>query len=86
MIKSFTHKPLFHFLIIALFSLIAYSNTFNVPFHFDDKKVIVENSIIKDLGYFTSPSKAKEFKEHYGYHTFKSRYVGYLTFALNYKV
>ncbi|HDH34797.1 MAG TPA: tetratricopeptide repeat protein [Nitrospirae bacterium] len=86
MIKNLIHKPLFHFLIIALFSLIAYSNTFNVPFHFDDKKVIVENSIIKDLGYFTSPSKAKEFKEHYGYHTFKSRYVGYLTFALNYKV
>ena len=86
MIKSLIHKPLFHFLIIALFSLIAYSNTFNVPFQFDDEGVIAKNSIIKDLGYFTSPSKAKEFKEHYGYHTFKSRYIGYLTFALNYKV
>ena len=86
MIKSLIHKPLFHFLIIALFSLIAYSNTFNIPFQFDDEAVIAENPIIKDLGYFTSPSKAKEFKEHYGYHTFKSRYVGYLTFALNYRM
>ena len=86
MIKSLIHKPLFHFLIIALFSLAAYSNTFDVPFQYDDEKVIVKNPIVTDIEYFTSPSKAEAVGGHFGYHTFRSRYIGYLTFALNYKV
>ena len=86
MIKGLLHKPLFHFLIIALFGLIAYSNTFDVPFQYDDKKVIVDNAIVKDLDFFSSPSKAEAIGGHFGYHTFKSRYIGYLTFGLNYKI
>ncbi len=84
--KSILNKTIVHFFIIAILSLIAYSNTFKVPFLFDDDKVIVTNPIIKDLKYFTDPSKAKIFKGHFGYHTFRSRYIGYLTFALNYKL
>jgi tetratricopeptide (TPR) repeat protein len=85
------NKPLFqktftHLVLIILLSLIAYSNTFHVPFHFDDKPVIVENPIIKDFQYFTSPSKAKVFTEHFRYDTLRRRYIGYLTFALNYSI
>jgi Tfp pilus assembly protein PilF len=83
--KSLFQKTFAHLILIAILGLIAYSNTFHVPFHFDDMSVIVENPLIKDLKYFIQPSLAKAFKEHFGYHTFRSRYVGYLTFALNYK-
>jgi tetratricopeptide (TPR) repeat protein len=47
--------------------------------------VIVENPIIKDLKYFTAPSEAERFRDHFGHFMFKNRYVGYLTFALNYR-
>jgi tetratricopeptide (TPR) repeat protein len=66
--------------------IIAYSNTLHIPFHFDDIGVIVDNPLIKDLQYFVEPSKASDFKGTFGYHTFKTRYIVYLTFALNYKV
>jgi tetratricopeptide (TPR) repeat protein len=86
MVKGFLHKPLIHILLITAIVFIGYSHTFSVPFHLDDKPVIVENPIIKDLRYFTEPLRAKVFKEHFGYHTFRSRYIGYLTFALNYRI
>ncbi len=79
-------RPLFHALLIILLGLIAYSNTFHVPFLLDDKDVIVENPIVKDLNIFAEPSKATAFKGHFEYHNLKTRYIGYLTFALNYKL
>jgi tetratricopeptide (TPR) repeat protein len=71
------------FMAIILFGLLAYSNTLNVPFVFDDRQNIAENPAIKDFGYFLEPSKLKN---HPKYNLFKSRYVGYLTFALNYRL
>ncbi len=65
-------------LLIAIVGLIAYSNTFDVPFQFDDHGNIVDNSLMHDLGSFISSEKF------YDYNT--RRYVGYLTFALNYRV
>jgi hypothetical protein len=84
--KCILHRSLLPIVLTVLLSLFAYSNTFRVPFQFDDKPVIVENPIIKDLRYFATPSEAKVFTEHFGYHTFRSRYIGYLTFALNYRL
>ena len=84
--KNILNRTIFHLCLIVVFSLIAYSNTFESPFHFDDEPVIVQNPIIKDLHYFTQPSSAKDFKGHFEYNTFKIRYIGYLTFALNYKL
>jgi tetratricopeptide (TPR) repeat protein len=86
MTKDFLKRPIVHVLLVIILSLIAYSNTFHVPFQFDDKFVIVKNPIIKDLQYFTEPSKAELFKGHFEYNTFKRRYIGYLTFALNYRI
>jgi tetratricopeptide (TPR) repeat protein len=84
--KSLFQQTLVHLILIALLGLIVYSNTFHVPFHFDDKYVIVKNPIIKDLQYFTEPSKAKVFKGHFEYNALKRRYIGYLTFALNHRL
>ncbi|GBE38312.1 MAG TPA: tetratricopeptide repeat protein [Nitrospirae bacterium] len=78
-------RPFLHILLIIFLSLVAYSNTFHSPFQFDDMPGIVDNPIIKDLQLFVKPSKAEVFDEYLEYNTFKSRYVSYLTFALNYK-
>ena len=63
---------------------IVYSNTLEAPFVFDDKLVIVENPIVRDFGYMVNPSKAKVHKGHFEYESFSRRYIGYLTFAINY--
>ena len=55
-----------HRLIIFVMSYV-YSNTLEAPFVFDDKFVIVENPIVKDLAYFGSPSEAKVHKGHFEY-------------------
>jgi len=70
-------------LIITIISIV-YSNTLEAPFVFDDKFVIVENPIVKDLGYMVNPSEAKVHKGHFEYESFRHRYIGYLTFAINY--
>ena len=70
----FIQKPVVHLLIILVVGFLVYSNTFYVPFLFDDEFVVVENSGIKDLGDFI------------GGFLSGNRSFGYLTFALNYKL
>ena len=79
-------KPLFHFVLITAICLTVYSNTLNAPFHFDDNAVIIENPIVKDLGFMVNPSEAKFHEGLFKYELFRRRYVGYLTFALNYRM
>ncbi|MBI4690000.1 MAG: hypothetical protein HY754_07005, partial [Nitrospirae bacterium] len=67
-------KRAFHILLIAIIGLLAYSNTFKVPFQLDDVPLIVNDPIIYDFNFLNL------------YKTVKSRYIGYLTFALNYKL
>ena len=50
--KSLFRRPLLHILIIVIICLLSYSNTFDVPFHFDDKPNIVDNAKIKDINNF----------------------------------
>jgi tetratricopeptide (TPR) repeat protein len=54
-----------------------------VPFQFDDAPNIWGNPIVKDLGYFAHPDRAAGFTR---YEALRMRYVGYLTFALNYRL
>lgn len=75
-----------HLGIIALLCGFAYSNTFNVPFVFDDKPNIINNPIIRNLSYYTHPGEARKFSGFAEYPVFRSRYVGSLTFALNYAI
>jgi tetratricopeptide (TPR) repeat protein len=67
-------KPLLHVLLIVFLGLAVYSNTFDVPFLFDDKTNIVNNPIIKS----DVPPDALLL--------FKTRFVGNITFALNYSL
>jgi len=62
--------PLIHIACILLCGLLAYANTFSVPFVFDDNGSIVENYLIKDPANLWPPSGM--------------RWFGLLSFALNY--
>jgi tetratricopeptide (TPR) repeat protein len=77
------NKSFIHLVIIAALGIIVYSNTFDVPFQFDDIDLIEKNAIIRNLGYFLEPSEAEDLTY---YSAFKHRYISYLTFALNYRL
>lgn len=83
MVYSFREQSPYHILLIAIIGLLAYSNTFTVPFHFDDTPNIVENPIIKDLRYFAAPASLKGLQS---YDALKNRFIGYFSFALNYQL
>lgn len=71
-------KAFYHLLFVVVAGLIAYSNTFSVPFQFDDVGNIVENPVIQNLDNFTSSTKGYEYNPR--------RVIGYLTFAVNYHI
>jgi protein O-mannosyl-transferase len=71
-------KTFNHVLLIAAFGFLAYSNTFHIPFQWDDNPQIVENRLIKNIDNFISNTS--------GYDYNPRRFIGYLTFALNYYV
>jgi len=60
--------------LIIVIGAVAYSNTFQSSFHFDDETSIVNNPAIRNLG---------DLKAVFGYS--ETRFVTYLTFALNYR-
>lgn len=72
-----------HLTLIGLLGLLAYCNTFHAPFQWDESAFISNNPIVKDMGYFLDLSRAKSFEF---YDAVRNRYVGYLTFALNYRL
>jgi len=78
-LSSLFRKTPFHLALIAILGLLAYSNTFNVPFQWDETDLIANNSAIKDLSNF-APANLEKLG------SFNRRYIGYLTFALNYKL
>ena len=85
-VANIISKPICHLLLVILLGVIGYANTLNVPFQFDDIPDIVLNPIVKNLDYYRFPSKAKaDFKDSEQYLLFVNRYVGNLTFTLNYK-
>ena len=59
-------------LVIAVATALAYSNTFDASFHFDDGPSIVANESLRDLRRLWPPSG--------------NRWLGYLSFALNYRL
>jgi tetratricopeptide (TPR) repeat protein len=82
-----------HLSLIVILGLLAYSNTFNASFQYDDFHTIVDNSLVRDLGSFLDPSGIREhFISAVGaddptgtlYPHFRNRAIGYLSFALNY--
>ena len=69
------NKPVIHLLMIVLLGFLAYSNTFQSPFQWDESIFIAGNPIVKDLGFFAEPSRAAGLPVYDG---FRSRYLGYL--------
>jgi protein O-mannosyl-transferase len=69
-------RPVVAILLILLAGVIAYANTFHVPFMLDDQSSIVKNVVIRNLTNFYTNRTGFEFTP--------SRYVAYLSFALNY--
>ena len=64
-------NPLVHGALIIMLSLAAYSNTFHVPFQFDDPRSISDVPFVRDIHQFPNPLMLQ-------------RAVGFFTFALNY--
>lgn len=73
----------FQIALIVVVGIVVYSNTISAPFQWDDRDFITNNPIIRDMGYFLDTSRASD---HYVYMSLRNRYVGYLSFALNYKL
>jgi tetratricopeptide (TPR) repeat protein len=72
-----------HLILIIFLGLFSYMNTFHAPFQWDDAQNIIDNPVVRDMGYFADPSRAEGLDK---YKAFRSRYIGYLSFALNYKI
>ena len=79
----FLNRPFLHCALICAIGLIIYSNTFSVPFQWDEVGHIQGNPIVKNLHYFSEPSSAKELPY---YDAFVQRYISYLSFAIDYKI
>ena len=76
-----------HVCIVVCLGLLIYSNTFHAPFLLDDEPNIIENPATRDLSYFQEPSKIMRAPVHQAIKDiFQNRYIGYLTFALNFKI
>lgn len=69
--QPFLTRPLPALLLLALLATLIYSNTFSIPFYFDDYRNIVDNPRVKDLSNFLDFSSG-------------TRDIGFLSFALNY--
>ncbi len=68
--------------IIVLLTAACYINTLDSPFYLDDKSGIIGNQFVHDLKYFADPAQAEGLK---GHQSLNRRYVGFLSFALNYR-
>jgi Tfp pilus assembly protein PilF len=74
-----------HLILILLLGFLAYSNTFGVPFQFDDEDYIETNIFVTQPGKIFSPlSTASRLPEGNVRLTVFTRYLGHLSFALNY--
>ena len=74
----FLKKPVFAGLLILASGVLAYSNSFQVPFTFDDHSSIVGNAVLRNLGNYLASAT--------GYQQYPMRFVCYLTFALNHRL
>src|SRR3990167_30513 len=68
--RSVLKRQLVALLLLVVAAAGVFSNTFSVPFQFDDESNIIDNPIVHNFSYFLNFSG--------------TRYVGFLTFAFNY--
>ncbi len=84
-------NKIFVFTLISVTGLLAYSNTFTVPFQFDDDGYIVNNPIIRSFHYFLHPTEITTLNQQSPTafplglrYAFMTRFLGYFSLALNY--
>jgi tetratricopeptide (TPR) repeat protein len=77
-IENFLRRPVIWILLIIIIGFFIYSNTFKVPFLFDDSNTVLKNTSLRDSDYLTNTSLTDIFSA--------SRLIGQLTFALNHAV
>ena len=84
----FTKKNLLLLLIITLTGSVLYTSSLTVPFQFDDDIYVVTNPVVKNLDFFLSPHEtatgntlSPALRS-----AFMTRYLGYLTLAINYNI
>ena len=70
-------------LLVAIVGAAAYSGTLDSDFQRDDIPLLVNNPVIRDMSYILDPGSASGFSE---YGNFLRRYVGFATFALDYRL
>ena len=82
------NKTPVHIFLIIILGLLAYSNSFKASFQFDDRPFIIENPLVKKLDYYIHPSTAQHYqgKPQAHYEVYRSRFVGFFTLALNYRL
>ncbi len=74
---SFNYSGLYALILISVVNILAYSNTFNVPFQFDDQTNIVKNQKITDFKSFANISY---------WTNVNNRPLSFLTIAINYSI
>ncbi len=73
--------------LIVLLTLLAYSDSFRVPFYFDDWRNIAGNPLVRDLSLYAHPWRVGEVQASDSQRSgFQTRFVSQLTFALNYRL
>jgi tetratricopeptide (TPR) repeat protein len=87
LLMRFNEKSSVHVALIVFLGILVYSNTFQVPFHFDDKAFIVNNPLLKDFRYFVDSSMVHEaiVSEDIKVY-FRTRPVGALSLWANYRL
>jgi len=80
-------------ILIALAGFLAYSNTFRVPFQFDDDAYVVNNPAIRSFGYVFAPTAVDALTERSPTslppalrYAFMTRTVGYVSLAANFRL
>lgn len=91
LIRKYAEKRYFHIVLILILVILAYSNSFLVPFLFDDIQNIVDNPLIKSPDLIIDSSvycsqNINIVEQESLCHSFKTRLIGYYSFALNYKI
>ncbi len=83
--SDWLREPSAHALLLAGACLLAYADTFHVPFTFDDQRCIVSNPAIRGFASFANPALARSLPSSLQC-GFATRIVGHFTFALNFRL
>ena len=71
---------------VLVAAVLAYGPSLGAPFYFDDNRNIVHNPLVRELSWFARPWAVDDSgANHFHLHSFKTRYVTNLSFALNYR-